>query len=254
MHTLDINADLGESFGAWRMGNDRAVMPHITSANIACGFHAGDPEVMLATLHACREQGVAAGAHPSHPDLQGFGRREMAVSPREAYAFVLYQLSALAGMAKAQGMRLSHLKPHGALYNQAARDPALADAIAQAVQAFDPMLILVGLSGSALPQAGLKHGLKVRHEVFCDRRYCEDGQLLSRCHPGAVLPEDEAIAQAVALAQGEAILTHGGKSRTFLADTLCLHGDRDDAGEFAAKLKSALLHAGVQLACGEHTR
>ncbi len=254
MNTIDINADLGESFGAWRMGNDAAVMPHIHSANIACGFHAGDPQVMLATLQACREHGVAVGAHPSHPDLQGFGRREMAVSPREAYAFVLYQLGALSGLAQAQGMVLSHLKPHGALYNQAAVDPALADAIAQAVHDFDASLILVGLSGSALPQAGQKYGLTVRHEVFCDRRYCDDGQLLSRRHPDAVLPSEAAIAQAIALVQGKPITTHGGATRVFAADTLCLHGDRDDAGTFAANLNAALQQAGVRLASGEQSR
>jgi UPF0271 protein len=248
MHTIDLNADLGESFGAWRMGDDAGVMPWITSANIACGFHAGDPATMRRTIALCIEHGVAIGAHPSLSDLQGFGRREIPVTPDEAYAQTLYQIGALHAFACAAGTHLHHVKPHGALYNMAARDRDLADAIAGAVRDFNSTLILVGLAGSALVDAGRDAGLPVLGEGFCDRRYRSDGSLALRTEAGAVIEDiNAAIAQAVSIAtHGEARADDGSVVR-IEADTLCIHGDRAGAGRFAQALREALEHAGVRV-------
>lgn len=241
MSIIDLNSDLGESFGAYRLGNDAAMMPLITSANIACGFHAGDPLVMAATLRLAREAGVAVGAHPGYPDLQGFGRREMDMSPEEVEACVLYQLGALEAFARAQGVRLAHVKPHGALYNQAARNAALASAVAQAVLRFNPDLILVGLAGSALITAGRETGLRVAAEAFPDRAYNPDGSLRSRRLPGAVLElPAEVAAQALNLAQ------NGINGQP--VDTLCLHGDNPAAVEHARAVNEILTSAGLILA------
>jgi len=249
MNCIDLNADLGESFGAWRMGDDAGVMPWITSANIACGFHAGDPVTMRATVALCVEHGVAIGAHPSLPDLQGFGRREMKVTPNEVYAQTLYQMGALHALAEAAGAHLHHVKPHGALYNMAARDRALANAIAAAVRDFDPTLILVGLAGSALVDAGRDAGLPVQREGFCDRLYAADGSLAPRSQPGAVIEDlDAAVAQAVSIAtRNEATVLDGSRIR-IEAETLCVHGDRPNAALFAERLRRALQHAGVRIA------
>ncbi len=252
MNQIDLNADLGESFGPWRMGDDAGVMPWITSANVACGFHGGDPVIMRATVALCARHGVAIGAHASLPDLQGFGRREMKVSPHEVYAQTLYQVGALHAFARAAGTRLHHVKPHGALYNMAARDHDLAEAIARAVRDFDPSLILVGLAGSALVGAGRASGLQVRSEGFCDRRYRADGSLTPRSEPGAVLDDpDQAVAQAVSIAtRGEAV-AGDGSTVSMQADTLCVHGDRANAGAFAERLRRALEFAGVRVAASE---
>jgi len=246
--SIDLNADLGESYGAWRMGDDAGMMPWITSANLACGFHAGDPATMQRSITLCMEHDVAIGAHPSLPDLQGFGRREMPIAPSEAYAQTLYQVGALDALVKAAGGRLHHVKPHGALYNMAARDRALADAIATAVRDFDPLLILVGLAGSALVEAGRDAGLTIQREGFCDRRYCADGSLTPRSEPGAVIEDiDAAVAQAVSIAiRGEAS-TRDGEMVRVEADTLCVHGDRANAAVFAERLRRALGDAGVQI-------
>ncbi len=252
MKTIDLNADLGESFGAWHMGDDAAVMPHVSSANIACGFHAGDAATMRRTVLLAREHGVAVGAHPSLPDLQGFGRREMKVTPDEVYAQTLYQIGALAGIARAGGMKLHHVKPHGALYNMAARERGLADAIARAVHDFDPALILVGLAGSALIDAGRATDLATSREAFCDRRYLADGSLAPRGETDAVIEDvDAAIEQALIIAtRNEAIATDGTRVH-IEADTLCVHGDRLDAGEFAQRLRAALENAGLRVAAPE---
>jgi len=247
--TIDLNCDLGESFGAWRMGDDDAVMPYISSANIACGYHAGDPDTMRRTVALALRAKVAIGAHVSLPDLAGFGRREMRVSANEAHAMTLYQVGALAAFARAAGARLAHVKPHGALYNMAARDAALADAIARAVHAFDPALQLVGLAGSELPRAGERAGLAVAHEAFADRRYEADGSLVSRREADAVIHDvDAAVAQALALARGEAISARSGVPLRVRADTICVHGDRVDAGAFAHRLHAALLGADIAIA------
>lgn len=249
MKTIDLNADLGESFGAWSMGDDAGVLPWITSANVACGFHAGDPSVMQRTVAACIERDVAIGAHVSLPDLQGFGRRVMRVTAAEAYAQTLYQLGALHAFVRAAGGRLHHVKPHGALYNMAARDAELAGAIARAVRAFDATLILVGLAGGELIAAGAAAGLPTQREGFCDRRYRADGSLTPRSEPGAVIEDiDAAVAQAVAVAtRGTATATDGSALR-IEADTLCVHGDRPNAAAFAERLRHALDGAGIRVA------
>ncbi len=243
---IDLNADMGESFGAWRMGQDEELLRHVSSANIACGFHAGDPEVMRRTVAGAVAHGVAIGAHPSLPDLAGFGRREMRLTPGEAYALTLYQTGALAAFAQAAGRRLGHVKPHGALYNMAAREMPLAEAIAQAVRDFDPRLVLVGLAGSALPRAGLALGLRVAHEAFCDRRYEPDGALTPRRVAGAVIGDVEAaIRQALDIVLHGEVTARDGARIALAADTLCIHGDRADAGDFARRLRTALEAAGV---------
>lgn len=249
MNCIDLNADLGESFGAWRMGDDESVMPWITSANVACGFHAGDPVTMRATVALCARHGVAIGAHPSLPDLQGFGRREMKITPDEVYAQTLYQVGALHALVRTAGTQLHHVKPHGALYNMAARDRALADAIAVAVRDFNPVLILVGLAGSALVDAGRDAGLTVQREGFCDRRYRADGSLTPRSESGAVIEDiDTAVAQAVSIATYGDVLAGDGSKVRIQADSLCVHGDRANAAVFAEQLRRALEDAGVQVA------
>lgn len=239
---MDLNADLGEGY------DDAAVMPHISSANIACGFHAGDAETMRRTVELCARYEVAIGAHPSLPDREGFGRREIEISPDRLYAQVVYQIGALAAFANAAGTKLHHVKPHGALYNMAARDRELADAIANAVRDFDPHLVLVGLSGSASVAAARAAGLASAREAFCDRRYRANGSLAPRSQPGSVLDDiDEAIAQAISIAKrGEAVADDGSRVR-IEADTLCVHGDRANAGEFASRLRSALEREGLRV-------
>jgi len=245
---IDLNSDIGESFGAWTMGDDDGVLAHVTSANIACGFHAGDPDTMRRTVALAVRHGVAIGAHVSLPDLQGFGRREMHVSADEAYAMTLYQLGALAAFAQAAGVRVRHVKPHGALYNMAARDAALADAIAQAVRDFDAELILVGLANSELPRAGERAGLKVAHEAFADRRYQADSSLTPRREADAVIEDvDAAVAQALSIATRGEVVARDGSKIAFQADTICVHGDRPDAAMFAQRLRTALQQAGVDV-------
>jgi len=248
MTTIDLNCDMGESFGAWTMGQDEAVLAQVTSANIACGFHAGDPLTMQRTVGAAVKHGVAIGAHPSLPDLAGFGRREMRVSADETYAMTLYQVGALAAVARAAGAELNHVKPHGALYNMAARDRTLADAIAAAVRDFDRTLILVGLAGSELPRAGETAGLAVAHEAFADRRYEADGSLMARSKAGAVIDDvDAAVAQAISIASHGEAETTGGTLR-IRANTICVHGDRPDAATFARRLREGLEAAGLTIA------
>jgi len=243
---IDLNCDMGESFGPWRMGQDAEVMPWITSANIACGFHAGDFSTMHQTVLLAKTHGVAIGAHVSLPDLQGFGRRELRVTPDEAYAMTLYQIGALAAFTRAAGTRVAHVKPHGALYNMAAKDSALADAIARAVRDFDKDLILVGLAGSELPRAGDAIGLRVAHEAFADRRYEIDGSLTPRSEAGAVIHDiGAAVAQAVQIATQGNVETRSGKTIDVHADTICVHGDRKDASVFARRLREALAGAGM---------
>lgn len=247
--TIDLNSDLGESFGAWRMGNDAALLAIVSSANIACGFHGGDPDIMRGTVAMAVEHDVTIGAHVSLPDLQGFGRREMAVTPNETYALTLYQIGALHGFAQAAGTRLSHVKPHGALYNMAARDAKLAAAIARAVHDFDPALRLFGLANSALVDAGNAIGIPVAAEAFADRRYRADGTLQPRREADAVIQEsDEAIAQAMAMAREGHVRAVDGSIVALQADTLCVHGDGAHAVDFARQLRAALEAAGIGIA------
>jgi UPF0271 protein len=246
---IDFNCDVGESFGDWRMGDDAALIALASSANIACGFHAGDPLHMRAAVALCVEHGVAIGAHPGWPDLQGYGRRALAASPAETYAYVLYQVGALAGFVRAAGGRLHHVKPHGALYNQAARDAALAEAVARAVRDFDPQLKLYGLAGSALLEAGRALGLQVVGEAFAERAYEADGSLTPRALPGAVLHDFVvAEAQVLGLIARSEVLARSGEVVRVEADTLCLHGDRPDAVDFAQRLRASLAAAGVEIA------
>lgn len=252
---IDLNSDIGESFGAWRMGDDEGVLAHVTSANIACGFHAGDPDTMRRTVELAVRHDVAIGAHVSLPDLQGFGRREMKITANEAYALTLYQTGALAAFVRAAGRRLRHVKPHGALYNMAARDAALADAIAAAMRDFDAALVLVGLAGSELTRAGERAGLAVAHEAFADRRYEADGSLTPRREADAVIEDvDAAVAQALAIAtRGEVTVREEGTIR-LRADTICVHGDRPGAGAFAARLRAALAAAGISVTAVDGTK
>jgi len=247
--TIDLNCDMGESFGRYSLGQDAALMPHITSANIACGLHAGDPLVMAATVQLAAQHSVSVGAHPGFPDLQGFGRRNMNLSVAEIEAFVLYQVAALAGFAQAEGVELSHVKAHGALYNMAAQDRDMALAVARGVARFSQNLVLVGLSGSALIQAGQEMGLRVAQEAFADRAYNADGSLRSRRLPGAVLESpQQAAAQAVQLARDGVVVAHGGEQVRVQADTLCIHGDTPTALDIVQAVRRELAAAGIQVA------
>lgn len=246
--TIDINCDMGEGFGPWPMGNDAALMQHITSANIACGFHAGDAVIMHKTVRLALEHGVAIGAHPAYPDLQGFGRRNMQLSPDEVYAMVLYQIGALRAIAEAAGGKLHHVKPHGALYNAAAKDRALADAIARAVRAAGGNLLLYGLSGSALIEAGLAAGLRTCSEVFADRGYQSDGSLIPRAQAGALIENTEkAVEQALEMVRNQRVRSPGGQWVPLQADTICVHGDGPHAVEFARALYGAFEREGVKV-------
>lgn len=240
--SVDFNCDLGEG------GDDAALLPYISSASIACGWHAGDALTMQRSVALCAAQGVAVGAHPSLPDREHFGRREIAVSAHEAYAMTLYQIGALAGFARAAGTRLHHVKPHGALYHLAAREPAVADAIARAVRDFDPDLILYGLANSALTDAGAAAGLRVAHEVFAERRYRADGHLVPRSEPDASIHDVDLAAQQVAqILRSGRVTARDGSEVTIRADTVCLHGDRADAASFAQRLRIAIEAAGVSI-------
>lgn len=244
---IDLNCDCGESFGAWSRGDDAALLMHVTSANIACGAHAGDPDVMRQTVRLARDFGVSVGAHPGYPDLQGFGRRPLALTPDEVGNSVLAQLGALAAIARAEGVELTHVKPHGALYNQAAVEPPLAVAIAAAIAAFDPTLILVGLAGSALITAGHDAGLRVAREAFADRVYEADGTLRSRSMVDALLHEPErCLDQVVAIVTRGYVVAHDGSQVPIQADTICLHSDTPGAAERAATLRQGLLAARIE--------
>ncbi len=246
MTGMDLNVDCGESFGAWTLGDDAAVLRHVTSANIACGAHAGDPLVMRRTLRLCRGLGVSAGAHPGYPDLQGFGRRALPLSADEIAASVLSQLGALEALARAEGVKLAHVKPHGALYNRAAADREIADAIAGAVAAFDRRLILVGLAGSQLIEAGRAAGLQVAGEAFVDRAYEADGSLRARHLPGALIDDvARGVAQALSIALRGEVSSWDGARISLQADTLCIHGDTPGAAARAEQLRRALEQGGV---------
>ena len=246
MAKVDLNADLGESFGAYTIGMDSEVLRYITSANVACGFHAGDPVVMKKTLALAKERNTAVGAHPGFPDLQGFGRRNMVISPDEAYAYMVYQVGALAAFAKAAGMSLQHVKPHGAFYNMAAKDAALAEAICQGVKDVDSNLILLGLAGSEHIRAAEKVGLKAASEVFADRGYMEDGTLVPRKMEGAVIHDRAfAIERTVRMVKEGVVETLSGKLIPIKADSICVHGDNPDAIGFVRDIREALEQGGV---------
>ena len=248
MRRIDLNSDVGESFGPYTMGHDEAMLRHITSANVACGFHGGDPSVMRRTVGLAVAGGVAVGAHPGFADLMGFGRREIRMLEREVEDLVAYQIGALAGVAAAAEARLHHVKPHGALYNLATRDRARADAIARAVVAVDATLILFGLAGSCLIEAGEAVGLRTAAEVFADRAYRADGSLVPRDQPGAVIHDPKAVVeQALRIVQDGSITACSGEVIALQGDTICLHSDAPGAGAIAARLRSGLEGAGVRV-------
>ncbi|MDQ0243646.1 UPF0271 protein [Bacillus fengqiuensis] len=241
MYQIDLNCDLGESFGAYKMGLDEDILSFVTSANIACGFHAGDPSVMRKTVGLSLQKGVKIGAHPGLPDLAGFGRRNMAISPQEAYDIVIYQIGALYGFIKAEGARMQHVKPHGALYNMAAKSKDLSEAIAEAVYRVDPQLILFGLAGSELVHAGEKIGLQTAHEVFSDRTYQQDGSLTSRSQSDALIHDDEqAVSQVIRMVKEGKVLSQQGTDVSVKADTVCIHGDGSKALVFARQIRDSL--------------
>ena len=246
MTTIDLNSDLGESFGPWQLGQDDALMTSITSANVACGFHAGDASVMRQTIALAKRHGVAVGAHPGFPDLQGFGRREMHLAASEVEDLVLYQVAAMAGVAAAEGVRLQHVKAHGALYNMAARDATLARAIARAVVAFDRSLILFGLPNSPLLAEGERAGLQVAAEIFADRMYEADGSLTSRRIAGSVIHDPAVVVQrAVEMVSTRRVTATDGATIALDARTLCLHGDTPGAAQLARQVRHALEAAGI---------
>ena len=242
---MDLNCDMGESFGAYSIGNDAALMPLITSANIACGFHAGDPRVMARAAYLAREHHVAIGAHPGFNDLVGFGRRNLDATPDEIENDVLYQIGALAAFAK-----LSHVKSHGALYNRAAENPTIARAIARAVARFDPNLVLVGLATSnAMADAARESGLHFAREGFCDRAYNRDGSLRSRREPGALIHDPQrAATQALQIARAQTVTTPEGETISLVAETLCVHGDTPGAVEILRAVRAAFEQNGITIA------
>ncbi|REK65912.1 MAG: LamB/YcsF family protein [Brevibacillus sp.] len=253
MHRVDLNCDMGESFGAYTIGNDEAILPYITSANIACGFHAGDPGTMRRTVKLALEHGVMIGAHPGLPDLQGFGRRNMAVSPQEAYDLIVYQVGALQGFVQAEGGTMQHVKPHGALYNMAAANPELARAIAEAVYRINPELYLVGLAGSQLVVQGKNIGLHVINEVFADRTYQQDGSLTPRSRPDALIADDEqAVSQVIRMVKEGKVTTRQGTDIEITAETVCIHGDGPHALTFARKIRAALETSGIAVKAMKH--
>lgn len=247
MH-VDLNADIGESFGIYNAGNDELLLRSITSGNIACGFHAGDPSVMRRTVRAAVRAGVSIGAHPGLPDLVGFGRREMSLEPREIADLVLYQVGALNGIAKAEGARLRHVKPHGALYNMSVRRGEIAEAIARAVASFDDGLLLMGLPGSELLAAGARLGLAVVAEAFADRSYEPDGTLTPRHFADSVLSEPgQAVERAVRMVRDGKVVARDGSTYALKVDTICVHGDTPHAAELAAAVRLGLEQSGIEV-------
>jgi UPF0271 protein len=252
---IDLNADIGESFGVWMMGNDGGVLPYLTSVNVACGFHGGDPLTMDRTVTAALERGIRVGAHPSFPDLRGFGRREMHPSPEEVETDVLYQAGALRAFVESRGGRLWHVKPHGALYNQAARDPRLAQAIARGVRRLGGGVTLVGPATSEIfRDAAAREGVVYAGEAFIDRSYEPDGSLVSRGIPGALLESGrQAARQAMSIVKEQRVIARDGSSLKVAAETLCVHGDNLHAVEIARAVRTALDGAGVKVqALGPH--
>ncbi|HYC84849.1 MAG TPA: 5-oxoprolinase subunit PxpA [Chryseosolibacter sp.] len=241
MHSVDLNCDMGESFGPFVIGQDAALMDYVSSANIACGFHAGDPSVMNATVQLAVKKNVAIGAHPGYHDLQGFGRRELRLSAREVYEIIVYQVGALMAFASSAGAKLNHVKPHGALYNSAAKDSTIADAIAAAIAGVDRTLLLVGLSGSEMIAAGRRAGLRTASEVFADRTYQNDGSLTSRLESNAMIENPQTAAnQVLQMVSRKTVTTTQGKEIPVIADTVCIHGDGKHALDFAQAIVAVL--------------
>lgn len=246
---IDMNCDLGEGYGAFRVGNDAEVMPHITSANIACGFHAGDPVTMARTVSLAKKNNVAIGAHPSYPDIMGFGRREMQLSPEEVMSCTIYQIGALQGFAKAAGVSLQHVKPHGALYNTASEDEETSKGVVEAVRALDDELIVLAPPKSVLAKVAVEAGLRVALEFFADRAYNADGSLVSRRQPNAIVKEPrEVVERVVNVIKEKKVLATNGKVVTLgEVHTICVHGDTPAAVTLVETLKKALIKAGIEV-------
>ncbi len=248
MYAIDLNSDLGESFGAYQMGRDGEIIPLISSANVACGFHAGDPTIMAKTVQLCKTAGASVGAHPGFPDLQGFGRRNMNISPADVKNLILYQVGALDAFCKSAGVKLRHVKPHGALYNMAAKDPALAKAICEGIQEYGPALILLGLSGSEMLRQAKAIGLPYAAEIFADRAYEDDGTLVSRTKPGAmILNEAEAVSRVIGMIKDHTVTSINGKQIEICPDSVCVHGDSEKALLFVKKIRAALEQEGITI-------
>lgn len=248
MYCVDLNCDLGESFGAYKIGKDEDIIPLISSANVACGAHAGDPDVMAKTADICKSSGVSMGAHPGFFDLMGFGRRNLAVSPEEAKNLLIYQIGALDAFAKSRGIKLSHVKPHGALYNMAAKDARLAAAIAEGIYSYNPELILLGLSGSEMLKAAENIGLPYAAEVFADRAYEDDGTLVARSKPGAMIKdEDEAVRRVIKMIKEHKVTTVSGKEIEIFPASVCVHGDSEKALLFVKKIRAALTSENIEI-------
>lgn len=248
MYKVDLNSDLGESFGAYKIGSDNEILKYVTSVNIACGFHAGDPSVMKKTVKSALLNKVAIGAHPGLPDLIGFGRRNMSISPSEAYDMVVYQVGALYGFINAEGGTMQHVKPHGALYNMAAKDEKLAKAIAEAIYDVNPELILFGLAGSESIKQGRLVGLKTASEVFADRTYQIDGSLTPRSQSDAmVTDEKESIERVIRMVKEKKVICQQGNDIDIDAETVCIHGDGAKALNFAHEIKNTLTSSGIDI-------
>ena len=248
MYCVDLNCDLGESFGAYKIGKDKDIIPLISSANVACGAHAGDPDVMAKTADICKSSGISMGAHPGFFDLMGFGRRNLAVSPEEAKNLIIYQIGALDAFAKSRGIKLAHVKPHGALYNMAAKDARLAAAIAEGIYSYNPELILLGLSGSEMLRAAESIGLPCAAEVFADRAYEDDGTLVARSKPGAMIKdEDEAVSRVIKMIKEHRVTTISGKEIEISPASVCVHGDSEKALLFVKKIRDALTSENIEI-------
>ena len=248
MYSVDLNCDLGESFGAYSIGMDEAMIPLISSANIACGFHAGDPAVMHRTVRLCRQYGVAVGAHPGYPDLVGFGRRNMNVSPEQVADDLLYQIGALKAFCDLEGVPLRHVKPHGALYNQAAKDPALASAVCQVIRAIDPDLKLLAQGGTEMQAAALRAGIHFVCEAFADRAYQPNGLLVPRGTDGAMITDENlAVSRVIRMIRDRKVLALDGTDTTVQADSVCVHGDNEKALLFVRKIREALLAENIHI-------
>lgn len=246
---VNLNSDMGEGFGDWDIGNDTALLTIINSANVACGFHAGDPNVMHRVIDGAKANGVSIGAHPGFNDLWGFGRRRITMPPRDVENMVAYQIGGLQGMAAAQGMKVTHVKPHGALNNMACEDEDLADALARATKAVDPELIFLAPTGSLLLKAGEKHNLPLASELFADRTYDDNGNLTPRSQPNAMVHDaDEAVANVIHMVEHQEVISTSGKHIPIKVDSICVHGDGPTAVDVAQKVKSGLTDAGITLA------
>lgn len=249
MRRVDLNSDLGESFGAYKIGMDDEVIKLVSSANVACGFHASDPVVMKKTVDMAVAAGIGIGAHPGFNDLMGFGRRNMVISPKEAYAYVTYQLGALSAFCKQAGVKIQHVKPHGALYNMAGKDIDLARGICEAVYDCDPEIILLGLSGSKMIDAGLEVGLRCANEFFADRAYEDDGSLRARTKEGSMITdENEAIDRIVKVLKTGTVTTYSGGELSLKIDSICVHGDNEHALSFVKIIRERLKKEGIEIA------